>query len=125
DRHELGHAALDQFRSPGADPPYVLHEGWAQSQSGVSAAELARDALGQHSRAPELGLRDLLGPSWYHRDLGPVYPIGGALVDFVIRRHGIERFLRFYNECRPETFDAVCRQIFGKDAEALEAEFWE
>ena len=28
DRHELAHAALDQFRSPGADPPYVLHEGW-------------------------------------------------------------------------------------------------
>jgi hypothetical protein len=124
DRHELAHAALDQFRSPGADPPYVLHEGWAESQSGVSSAELARDALGEHSRVPTLGLRDLLGPSWYHRDLGPVYPIGGALVDFVIREHGIERFLRLYNGCRPETFDAICREVFDKDIEALEAEFW-
>ena len=39
DRHELAHAALDQFRSPGADPPYVLHEGWAQ-------VTVRRDACG-------------------------------------------------------------------------------
>ena len=125
DRHELAHAAVDQFRSPGADPPYVLHEGWAQSQSGVTSAELARDALAERSRVPTIGLRDLLGPSWYHRDLGPVYSVGGALVDFMIRNHGMKKFLRFYNECRPDTFDAVCREVFGMDIEALEAEFWE
>jgi hypothetical protein len=125
DRHELAHAALDQFRSRGADPPYVLHEGWAESQSGATAAELAREALAEHSTVPTLGLRDLLGPSWYHRDLGPVDPVGVASVDFIIRTHGIKSFLRFYNECRPERFDAVCRDVFGEDIEALEAEFWE
>ena len=125
DRHELAHAALDQFRTPGSDPPYVLHEGWAKSQSGPSAAALADEALEFVGRASTLRLRDLFSPSWYYRDQGPVYPIGGALVDFIIRKYGIGKFLRFYNECGPESADAVCRQIFGKDIDGLEAEFWD
>jgi hypothetical protein len=63
DRHELAHAAIDQFRSPGADPPYVLHKGWAQSRCGDTSAELSRDALAQRSANPGIGLRELLGPS--------------------------------------------------------------
>jgi hypothetical protein len=125
DRHESAHAALDEFRSPGADPPYFLHEGWAQSQSGATSSELARDALGLRSANPEMGLRELLGPSWYHRDLGPVYSFGGAFVDFLIRTHGMEKFLRIYNECRPESSEVVFRDVFGMDIDALEAGFWE
>ena len=86
DRHELAHAAIDQFRSPGADPPYVLHEGWAQARCGETPAALSREALTLRSANPEIGLRELLGPSWYHRDLGPVYSFGGAFVDFLIRK---------------------------------------
>ena len=29
-----------------------------------------------------------------------------------------------YNECRPESFEAVIRDVFGVDIDALEAEFW-
>ena len=94
DRHELAHAALDQFRSPGADPPYVLHEGWAQARCGETPAALSREALTLRSANPEIGLRELLGPSWYHRDRGPVYSFGGAFVDFLIRKHGTKKFLR-------------------------------
>ncbi|MFI5459204.1 MAG: hypothetical protein ACHRXM_27560 [Isosphaerales bacterium] len=124
DRHELGHAAVDEFRSPGADPPYFMHEGWAQSQSGATSSELARDALELRSANPEMSLRDLLGTSWYHRDLGPVYSFGGAFVDFLIRNHGMKKFLRIYNECRPESCEVVFREVFGMDIDALEAEFW-
>ncbi len=124
DRHELAHAALDQFRSPQADPPYVLHEGWAQSRSGETPADLSREALTLRSANQEITLRELLGPSWYHRDLGPVYSVGGAFVDFLIRSRGTKKFLRLYNECRPESFEAVIRDIYEVDIDALEAEFW-
>ena len=124
DRHELAHAALDQFRSKGADPPYFLHEGWAQAQSGASSDSLARDALTLRASNPEIGLRDLLGPSWYYRDRGPVYSFGGAFVDFLIRKHGPRKFLRLYNECRPGSSDAVLRDVLGVDIDNLETEFW-
>ncbi len=124
DRHELAHAALDQFRTPGADPPYVLHEGWAQSQCGYTQAALSGDALWCDLASPEIGLRELLGPSWYHRDLGPVYDVGGAFVDFLIRKYGIKKLLRLYNECRPESFEAVFREVLGVDIDALDVEFW-
>jgi hypothetical protein len=124
DRHELAHAAIDQFRSPGADPPYVLHEGWAQSRCGETPAALSTKALALRSEAPEIGLPELLGPSWYYRDLGPVYSYGGAFVDFLIRRHGMKKFLRLYNKCRPVSFEAVIRDVFTMDIDALEAEFW-
>ena len=124
DRHELAHAAINQFRSPSAYPPCVLEEGWAQSQCGETPAALARDALTLHSESPEINLRQLLGPFWYHRDRGPVYSYGGAFVDFLIRKHGMRKFLRLYNECRPESFEAIIREAFGVDIDALEADFW-
>ena len=124
DRHELAHAALDQFRSPEADPPYVLHEGWAQSRSGATPANLSREALTLRSENQEINLRKILGPYWYHRDSGPVYSFGGAFVDFLIRNYGTKKFLRLYNECRPESFEAVIRDVFDVDIDALEAEFW-
>ena len=36
----------------------------------------------------------------------------------------MKKFLRLYNECRPESFEAVIRDVFGVDIDALEAEFW-
>jgi hypothetical protein len=71
-----------------------------------------------------MGMRKLLGPSWYDRDLGPVYSFGGAFVDFLIRTHGIEKFLRIYNECRPASCEVAFLDVFGMDIDALEAEFW-
>ena len=45
DRHELAHAVLDEFRARDSDPPFLLHEGWADSQSGLDAGALAWNAL--------------------------------------------------------------------------------
>jgi hypothetical protein len=124
DAHELAHAVLDQHRTADSDPPMLLHEGWASSQSGVNSVDLARTALEvrRQGRAPRL--RDLVGPHWYHQDSGPVYSIGAALVDFLLRRHGAEKFLRLYVECRPDTFEADCRAVLGVGLDELETEFW-
>jgi len=126
DRHELAHAALDWFRVPGSDPPYVLHEGWAEAQSRRGGTlELAQLASNSRLENPSIGIRKLLGPDWYYRDAGPVYSIGGAFVDFLIRTRGAARFLRFYTGCRPDTVEASCRVILQTDLDTLEADFWD
>ena len=125
DRHELAHAALDQFRTPDADPPFLLHEGWADSQGRTGSAELAREALEAKSATPSISVRGLIGPDWYHRDDGAVYSFGGAFVDFLIRRRGVGPFVQLYNDCRPGTVEATFRDIYGTGLDTLEALFWE
>ena len=125
DRHELAHAALDWFRVPGSNPPYVLHEGWAMAQCGEESLELAQAAWNSRLEYPSVGIRALLGPDWYYRDAGPVYSIGGAFVDFLLRTRGAASFRRFYTECQPNTVEAKCQEIFETDLDHLEAEFWE
>ena len=125
DRHELAHAALDWFRTPYSDPPCVLHEGWAMAQCGDSRLELAQAAASSRIENPSVGIRELLGPDWYYRGAGPVYTIGGAFVDFLIRTRGAVSFRRFSNECQPYTVEAKCREIFETDLDDLEVEFWE
>jgi hypothetical protein len=164
DRHELAHAVLYQHYEPDTDPPTLLSEGWAESQSHDSRA-LARQALSHRrfladwgprwgllppsekadlratlmdargmerllTRVAEEGevapsLPELTGPFWYHRDTGPVYPVGGAFVDFLLRRYGTRRFLDLYFSCRPGTFAAECRRVYGTDLATLESQLWE
>ena len=125
DRHELAHAAIDTYRARGADPAYFLHEGWAEARSGVGTAVLALRAVEHRSAHPSIRVRDMVSRDWYHRDLGPVYSLGGGFVDFLIRKHGAGRFLRLFNEGQPGNFDATCREIFGADLGDLEGAFWE
>ena len=132
DRHEFAHAVLHQRHRPGTNPPTLLVEGWADSQSGLKREKLAYFAL--HSRQlwrertasnPRASyLRDLVGPSWYHHIDGPVYSVGGALSDYLIRTYGVERFLRLYFTCTPEGFEADCCGIYGVEFDALENGFW-
>jgi hypothetical protein len=164
DRHELAHAVLYQHNGPDTDPPTLLSEGWAESQSNDGRA-LARRAISQRQyiaawaqqgeRLSEAEWRDatrtmwdregferlvaevagaqgevsylraLTGPSWYHHDAGPVYAVGGAFVDFLLRRYGAGRFVDLYFACRPGTFEAECRRAYGTDIETPEAELWE
>jgi hypothetical protein len=159
DRHELAHAVLYQHNAPDTDPPTLLSEGWAESQSNDGKA-LARQAVSRRQliagwrRLSEPQRRDvslsmwdregferlvgevaeaqgdvsylrvLTGPLWYHHDKGAVYPIGGAFVDFLLRRYGAERFVDLYFACRPGSFEAECRRVYGTALESLEAEFW-
>lgn len=124
DRHELAHAVITQQRPLTADPPMVLHEGWAESQSGRASRELAARAIQEHESQPELCVADLFGPDWYHRDEGPVYSYGGAMVDFLIRRCGIVKFVELYNGCQPTTYAADFHAVYGQSLASLEAAFW-
>jgi hypothetical protein len=124
DRHELAHAVLDQQRTPDSDPPTLLHEGWAEAQARLDSGDLARIALAARDRGEPYRLVELVGPNWYHKAGIAVYQVGGALVDFLLRRYGVEQFVRLYVECRPATFEADCRRILGAGLAELEEEFW-
>jgi len=125
DRHELAHAVLDELRTRGADPPKLLHEGWATAQSGEQPEILARNALAYRKADPARRLRDQVEPDRYYLDAGPVYAVGGAFVAFLIRRYGSELFFKLYNEGKPETFATDCRRIYGMNLAALEKSFWD
>ncbi len=102
----------------------VLHEGWAESQSGLSSIELAAPALRLRTSNPSLRMADLFGPDYYHRELGPVYDYGGAFVEYLIARFGTAKFVAIYNCCRPHTFDEDFRVVYGGSLADLEATFW-
>jgi hypothetical protein len=70
-------------------------------------------------------LQEPTGPFWYHHDVGQVYPVGGAFVDFLIRRDGAHRFVELYFACRPGTFEASCQSIYNTDLDGLEKQFWD
>jgi hypothetical protein len=125
DRHELAHAVIVQQRPASADPPMVLHEGWAESQSGATSLDLAARALDERQQRPELQVAGLFAPDWYHREERPVYTFGGALVDFLIRRFGVAKFVDLYNRCQPHTFEADIKAIYGQSLADLETAFWE
>ena len=124
DRHELAHAVIAQQRPVSADPPMLLHEGWAESQSGVSSIELAGRALQVRESNPSLRVADLFGTEWYHRDIGPVYFYGGAFVDYLIERFGPEKFVAIYNRCQPHSFEEDVQAVYGESLAELEAAFW-
>lgn len=128
DRHELAHAVLNQFVTPDSEPPTLLSEGWAEAQAGFGPEALARRALAVRRGAfnqPSYGVRDLTGPEWHHQDSGPVYPVGGAFVDFLLRKYGAEKFAELYVRCRPDRFEADCEAILGAGLDRLEQEFWQ
>jgi hypothetical protein len=136
DRHELAHAVLYQLLRPDSRPPMMLAEGWAEAQSRDrdelgQVALLARVAspnlwtIQEWKPNPDACLPELLGPAWYHHDSGAVYHIGGAFVEFVLRRYGIERFLKLYLTCRPATAADDFSRVLGADLPTLEREFWD
>jgi hypothetical protein len=135
DRHELAHAVLLQHYRPDTDPPFLLVEGWADSQAGPSRSRLAAGALESRTRwlsrsglkedTTESYLRELLSPSWYHRIGAPVYDVGGAFVDFLLHHYGVERFLSLYFACRPGTCEADFRSALSEDFDAVERKFWD
>ena len=82
-------------------------------------------AQGTAARGSPSYLRELTGPFWYHRDAGQVYSVGGAFVDFLVRRYGAQRFVQLCFTCRPGTFGANCQSIYGTDLDTLEKQFWD
>jgi hypothetical protein len=126
DRHELAHAVIGQCYLSDSDPPAILAEGWAESQSGMSSGTLARRALQVRQKGEAPRLTEVFRPERYHRRSWAVnYDIGGAFVDFLLRHYEPRRFLQLYIICKPGTFEADCQRILGADVENLEKEFWQ
>jgi hypothetical protein len=128
DRHELAHALMYQFSRPEAEPPMLLLEGWAMAVDG-HGAPLAASALACRKdfifcQPPDTCLRLILSKGSYHVGTGYAYDVGGAFVDFLLRRFGAEKFVEFYNSIHPESYEADCERILGCRFAALEQEFW-
>lgn len=124
DRHELAHFAIEQLCDHSHRPPYLLVEGWAESQSGYPAGELARRAMRDRECGAELSLAELTGDAWYCRDQGPVYTQGGPLVDYLLRTYGGPKFFELYTTCRPQTFAEDVKRVLGVDLDQLDRDYW-
>jgi hypothetical protein len=122
DRHELAHAFLYQFSRPDSEPPMLLLEGWAMAVDG-HPEPLQMTALACRGKA-ETCLGRILGPEDYHRGTGDAYYVGGALVDYLLRRYGGERFLEFYNACRPGSYETDFERLYGVSFGDMERDFW-
>jgi hypothetical protein len=121
DRHEVAHAMIASLCPPSSDPPAVLVEGWASANMGSDPVEQARRLQEDWERGNGFTLRQLTGAHWYHRHQNPVYDYGAALVDFLLRRFGSEKFLDLYTTCGQASFDADCLRILGLDVDGLAA----
>jgi hypothetical protein len=120
DHHEVAHAFMYQFSEPGSEPPMLFLEGWAMAVDG-HLEPFALAALG--CREPG-GLGVLLAADRYHRGDPEAYYIGGALVDYLLRHHGPEPFLAFYNTCHPATYADDFERAYGIEFAAMETQFW-
>jgi hypothetical protein len=129
DRHELAHAFMYQFSDRGSEPPMLLLEGWAMAVDGhpEPLAGTALTARKQFTiwRGTRTCLRSILSPDLYHVGIGHAYELGGAFVDFLLRRYGADKFVEFYNAIRPGSFETDCQRVFGVGIDDLENEFWE
>jgi hypothetical protein len=124
DRHEAAHAVIQHLTGPDADPPSFLAEGWAESQSGSDPGTLARRAFDLRTRGPVPTLADLVGPEYYYHPKREVYVLGGALVDFLLRHSGGEKFFELYSASNEKTFAEDCRRILGVELIELDRLYW-
>jgi len=138
DRHELAHSFLYQFSDRGGEPPMLLLEGWAMAMDGHDErlrrdnrpepmAMTALDARKEFAiwQGTSNCLRAMLSPDMYHFGVSFAYEFGGPFVDFLLRRHGSEPFLTFYNGIHPDSIEADCERAFHCSIDELERAFWE
>jgi len=123
DRHELAHSFMYQFSDPGSEPPMLLLEGWAMAVDD-HPEPLKMAALACRGPAKSC-LANILSPEDYHRGKHEAYFVGGALVDYLLRRHGPEPFLDFYNSCRPASYKTDFERAYGVNFLDMENAFWQ
>jgi hypothetical protein len=123
DRHEVAHSMITMLAGPDQDPPAVLVEGWAESQSAVRDDHI-RHLAQQKREGNTYALSELIAPGWYMRSNGPVYSHGGPLVHYLIERFGAPKFFELYRDVRRPTFTADCERILGVSWDQLDADFW-
>ncbi len=124
DRHELAHAVVDFHSDIDAVPPAVLVEGWAESQSGYDEAYLAQRAWRRCLRGERMSLQAMTGDAFYFAADWHCYELGGPLVDYLLRAFGGPKFLELYTTCRPESFAADVKRVYGLSLSQLDERYW-
>jgi hypothetical protein len=126
DRHEIAHFVLDQLLPRPDYTPMLLQEGWAEANSGPEHVEANRHYCWAmlHNRL-FFSLRDLTSPAWYHNSDGPIYPQGGALVDYLLKRFGYGKFLALCRSCRQDTFPDDVERVLGVSLDELDDDYQE
>jgi hypothetical protein len=120
DRHEVAHFVIEHLAGPHSQPPSLLQEGWAQTQSGLEPGVLAGRALKGWAEEPRLGPAALVGRDYYDSREAIVYTQGGAFADFLLRRYGGPRFFELYRSCREASFAQDCERVLGDSLVELE-----
>lgn len=130
DRHEVAHAYLRGLLPAESDPPTILNEGWAeaaasgwlQAGGGVDHRDIQAEFRALSANPDSPALAELLGPSWYHHDHGPVYSFGPHLVRYLVLRDGFETFRRLCARIRPETVEPTFQELYGATPAMIEQE---
>lgn len=124
DRHELAHSLIWQQQPYRFRPPTLISEGWAESQSGLTSTDLADRALNFYESHKKQRIKTYCSDFWYYSHKPEIYGVGGAFVDYLIRRYGLEKFRELYDTTTAPTFPADCQHTFGVPVDVLEGQFW-
>src|SRR5262249_30138355 len=104
-------------------PPSMLAEGWAESQAGYAPSELYGNAWRHwQSEASWRSLRELIPPESDEVDYR-IYAQGGVLVDYLLSRHGGQKFFEIYHGRRHADLSRDCERLLGVDLDGLEQEY--
>jgi hypothetical protein len=123
DRHEAAHFALHHHCGPDNHPPSLLVEGWAETQSGHQPGHLALRAWKLKQDGVVFTLRELTN-DWYYCAEWHVYVQGGALVEYLLREHGVDAFFTLYTTTSRETFAEDCLRVLGIELDELDRRYW-
>jgi hypothetical protein len=124
DRHEVAHCVLSSFMPAWIEPPSVLTEGWAEANQGDDEKAVAVRALERREQGEWIPLREMAGPVWYNRHHWPAYFQGAALINYILRKHGPEKFLELFRTCGPTTFADDCQRVLDVSLDELDAAYW-
>jgi hypothetical protein len=126
DRHEAAHFVLDEAVSRGEDVASILDEGWAELQSGSQEVKRSRDDFRlARFKGRRLSLQELTSPDWYYSSEDPIYPQGCALVEYLLRQFGPEKFLALCRTCTQATFAEDVQRTLGVTLEELDQAYQE
>ena len=122
DRHEVANVVIAAMGSVDQEPPKLLAEGWAESQS-KDRADLIMDLAWRKAENSTYSLDELMEPEWYGRSDGPAYNHGGPFVVFLMEHYGPKKFLSCITEfARPRP--SRLRRILGDSWAKVEEKFW-
>jgi hypothetical protein len=123
DRHESAHATITMLGGPDQQPPMLLCEGWAESQS-TDRDERIRSLAQRKKESAAYSIEELVGPDWYNRSFGPVYSQGGPLCSYLIEHYGGKKFFALYSGVRQATFHDDAQRVLGDSWATVESQFW-